>query len=213
MTLNEDNGEERPSALDATPAKHYDIISSSNLDSNSSPSSLPLTKILIVGTFIIIIGMGVLSLATIPPEGSPLIGKALNDDLDFKIQLLDENESSLSVFNGTPIILDLMATWCPPCLEQIAIFKSIKIYYPDVQIISVTIDLRDTIDKLSKFKEEQEINWIVGRDITGKGAQTYLFPTAGIPILVYFNSNGIIKKHHEGKVEYETLSSWINKYG
>jgi thiol-disulfide isomerase/thioredoxin len=204
MALNEEKGEERTGTIDITPTIHDD----------SPQSSIPLTKILIVGTFIIIIGMGVLSLATISPEDSPLIGKALNNDLDFKIQLLDENESTLSAFNGAPIILDLMATWCGPCLEQIIIFKSITNFYPEVQIISLSIDLNyDDINTLTQYKEKHEMEWVIGRDITQKAAKTYLLPKALIPTLVYFDSNGIIRKHHEGKVEYETLSSWINKYG
>ncbi len=198
-------------SLDSIKTKRQNII--------TSQSSFLTPKILLASLFIVIIGMAlVLSLGGFTQQTNNDANKDRESSeesfTDFKIQLLDGSEILFSDFIGKPIILDLMATWCGPCITQIGYFQTVHVNFPNVQIISVTIDLNyDDINTLTQFKDEHKMEWVVGRDITQEAAETYLLPTAGIPTLAYFNSTGIMKQHHEGLVDYETLSTWINNYG
>ncbi|MHA2328777.1 MAG: TlpA family protein disulfide reductase, partial [Candidatus Hodarchaeales archaeon] len=132
-------------------------VSSSN---TISPFTLAMAVIIIS-----IVGLTIISLAsTFQPNnsgvgGPPNLGTSLSDNLDFRIQLLNETEVMLSDYSGKPIILDFMATWCTFCKQQNDVFKDFKPDFPNVQIISVTVDLKDTIADLTTYKENYGITW------------------------------------------------------
>ncbi|MHA2329601.1 MAG: TlpA family protein disulfide reductase [Candidatus Hodarchaeales archaeon] len=187
--------------------------------SPSSPTSLSTTKIVGVSTLIIIIGFVILSSGNfgniqqrpqIPQqeEGETREGN-ITEALDFKIQLLDSSEVMLSDYEGEPIILDLFATWCQPCITQIAYFKTVRRDFPHVQIVSVSVDLTDDISTLTQFKANHDMAWVVGRDITRRGGQIY--SANAIPTLAFINSKGVMTHWEQGVTPYGTLVDWINQ--
>ena len=136
--------------------KYNDVISS--LDSlstqqhkikSNNPATVPITKIVVAIVAIGIVSLGILSLGPSPftPEG--LVSKTIDSEsIDFSFQLLDGSEANLSDYKGQPLFLDLFATWCGPCKDQIKEFKSLIATYPYVQILSITVDNSDTVPKL-----------------------------------------------------------------
>lgn len=191
------------SSIDSIQAKRREVTP-------KTPSSVPIGKIILAIVFVSIVGLGFLSLGNLSSNpSSDTLGDSLANKYDFKIQLLDETEVMLSDYVGQPIILDLMATWCAPCKTQLPELKSLQSNFPNVQIVSVSISLdTDDISKLTQYKEDNNMNWIVGRDITQKGAQA--FSANYIPTLAFINSEGIVKQQYSGVVYYETLVDWIN---
>lgn len=65
-------------------------------------------------------------------EGSPAI--------DFSFKDIDGKEYHLSDFKGTPIYIDIWATWCLPCLAQKPDFEELSELYPDIQFLGISID-------------------------------------------------------------------------
>ncbi len=177
-----------------------------------TPSSVPTGKIILVVIFISIVGLGFLSLGNLENTSNPsseIPGSSLAEQYDFKIQLLDETEVMLSDYVGDPIILDLMATYCEPCKTQIGYLQDLQSNFPNIRVISVSIAPDyDDISKLTKYKEDNDMNWIVGRDITQNGAKA--FSANYIPTLAFINSAGTVKQYNQGVVEYNTLVAWIN---
>lgn len=48
---------------------------------------------------------------------------------DFVVQTLDGKVTKLSNFRGRPVLLNLWATWCPPCIEEIPFLNRIQQRY------------------------------------------------------------------------------------
>lgn len=181
----------------------------------NNSSNISLTKILGVSAFIIIIVFGLMSLTNPPQQNTnpstpsnPVEG-SISDALDFKIQLLDSSEVMLSDYTGSPILLDLFATWCQPCIQQISYFQEVRKDFPNVKIISVTVDLNDDIPTLTQFKANHNMDWVVGRDITRDGGR--IFSANYIPTLAFINSEGTLKHWEQGVTPYSTLKAWINE--
>ena len=186
-----------------------------NLQPESDPSIKPTTLIMvivIVGIFSVILlsfgsGLG-------PNEGKDyLFGSfeadtSLTEGLDVKIELLDESQIWFSDYIGEPIILDLFATWCDPCLTQISHLQTIHDQYPNVRILSISIDLSDTRTMLTSYKADQNMDWVVGRDITRQGASIY--DAFSIPTMVYFDADGKLQHYEVGVTGAATIISWIN---
>jgi thiol-disulfide isomerase/thioredoxin len=183
-------------------------------NSFDTPKDTSLTKIIGISAFILIIAFGIIiSLNNAPLQqntnsDNPIEG-SISESLDFKIELLDGSKVNLSDYAGSPIILDLFATWCQPCIEQISYFHDVRENFPNVQIISVTIDLNDDIPALTQFKADHNMDWVVGRDITRKGGQ--IFSANYIPTIAFINSAGTLKHWEQGVTSYNTLKAWINE--
>ncbi|MFX0052861.1 MAG: TlpA family protein disulfide reductase [Candidatus Hodarchaeota archaeon] len=182
-------------------------------NSFDTPKNTSLTKIIGIGVIIIIVAFGaILSLENAPFQqdinSNDQVGGSISESLDFQIQLLDGSLVWLSDFSGSPIILDLFATNCQPCIDQIAIFQDVRTNYPSVQIISVSVNLNlDTIFTLTNFKETHDMDWVVGRDINHTASDIY--SVNYIPTLVFFNTEGTRTQQHVGLTEYKTLAKWI----
>ena len=195
--------------------KYNDEISS--LDSLSTQqhkmepnnqATIRITNIVIAIVAIGIVSLGILSLEPSPFSPAGLVGKTIDSEsVDFSFQLLNGSETKLSNYKGQPLFLDLFAINCPPCKAQIKEFKSLIATYPYVQILSITVDNSDTIANLEDFGSETGITWTIGRDNTYKGTEN--FKVNNIPTIVFFNSNGVLKKIEIGLHYYATLASWV----
>ncbi|MHA2203178.1 MAG: TlpA family protein disulfide reductase [Candidatus Hodarchaeales archaeon] len=189
------------SSIDSIQGKQHTMTSAS--------SSFSVTKILIGFAFISIIALGILSLGNYQLTQPNPSGSSISDHLNFAFELVDGKEVMLSDYAGDPIILDLMATWCGPCKTQLGELTSLQSSFPNVQIISVSIDPDfDTISKLTQYKNDNHITWTVGRDITQAGKEA--FSASSIPTVAFINSAGKLKQINNGVVFYDTLVDWIN---
>jgi thiol-disulfide isomerase/thioredoxin len=79
--------------------------------------------------------------------------------LDAKVfnEILDESK-------GSVLVVNVWATWCGPCIEEMPDLIKLADYYRDknVKIIGISIDYIDEIEsKISPFLNEQKLNFQV----------------------------------------------------
>ncbi|MHA2246753.1 MAG: TlpA family protein disulfide reductase [Candidatus Hodarchaeales archaeon] len=184
--------------LDSIHSKHQDT---------SPRNSLPITKIVVAGTFISIIILGIFSLGNLSQEVNS--EDSITGSLDFKIQLLNSSEVMLSDFIGEPIILEFMTSWCDTCKIQNEELKAFNADFSNIHILSVSVDLDDSITQLINYKNNYGITWTMGRDINRQGAK--LFDFQHIPTVAFFDSAGILRHKKTGVASYDNLVEWFNE--
>lgn len=138
------------------------------------------------------------------PTGTTKFGDA--NSLTLVFQDLSGVNFDLKQFDGKHIILDIMATWCGPCKEQIDVLQIIKADFPDAVIVSASSDSDDTISKLTEYKNDNGMTWHVLRDVYGVSED---FSVTSIPTLIHITPEYTIKEIGIGVQSYETLESWI----
>lgn len=109
---------------------------------------------------------------------------------DFIVQTIKGEYIELENLQGEIVILDFMATWCPPCRREILHLKEVysNKSYENLHIISIDIDVSESIDELTKFKETYKINWILARGPSL--GETYKI--SSIPAIYILNEQGNI---------------------
>ncbi len=192
-------------SLDSIQVKRKSMASSSGTSGNSVKPTTVVMAVVIVA----IAATLLLSFGSLPSTQNTESEVKLTDGFDFQIELLNSSQVMLSDFLGEPIILDFFATWCQPCATQIVELQKLQVKHPNVHIISVSIESDDTISVLEGYSLDHGMDWIVGRDVTAKGASRYQITS--IPTMAFFNSQGIRKyiDHPPGITSESVMSSWI----
>jgi cytochrome c biogenesis protein CcmG/thiol:disulfide interchange protein DsbE len=127
---------------------------------------------------------------------------------DFAFTTLDGETTHLSDYRGKVVILDMWATWCSPCQLQMLELRKVYENYSrnDVEIFSIDIDQRETIQQINSFldiynENSYELTWIFGMD-DGSIWDTYKVGSGGIPALCIFDRDGALTFSHEGLTVY-----------
>jgi len=118
---------------------------------------------------------------------------------DFTVRDVDSGSTyHLSDFRGTVVILDLFATWCPPCQISIPFLRQLHSQYSlsEVRIISVDVDGTESQSKVSDFRQEESMDWIVSLD---DGAHiNSVYGTGNIPTFYIIDQDGDIQWSDSG---------------
>jgi thiol-disulfide isomerase/thioredoxin len=65
-------------------------------------------------------------------------GTAVGDILpDFETDLLGGGQFHLADYRGQPVIINLWATTCAPCIEELPYYEQLKEAHPDVEILAI----------------------------------------------------------------------------
>jgi thiol-disulfide isomerase/thioredoxin len=120
--------------------------------------------------------------------------------MESKIELISGKPIKLSDFAGKVIVVDLWATWCGPCRQEIPFLKDLAKEFKDkgLQIIGLTTeDKTRDLDAVKDFVKEFKINYPIGwanREI----AMDIMAGRGSIPQTVVIGKDGKIKKHLVG---------------
>ncbi|MFO7262417.1 MAG: TlpA family protein disulfide reductase [Symbiobacteriaceae bacterium] len=97
---------------------------------------------------------------------------------------------SLARLRGEPVLLNIWATWCPPCREEMPLLQALHEEYGPrgLRVIGVSIDARGAESAIREFVEEYGIGFTILYDPDGR--VTRAFRSAGVPETFLIGRNG-----------------------
>jgi thiol-disulfide isomerase/thioredoxin len=97
-------------------------------------------------------------------------------------------EIRLSDFKGKPVVLNLWATWCAPCVEEMPSLDRLQRDFPGVQVVAVSLDKQGE-DKVREFYAEQGLKHLkIYADPSMKSLAALGVP--GLPATILIASDG-----------------------
>jgi thiol-disulfide isomerase/thioredoxin len=114
----------------------------------------------------------------------------------FTLSDLDGNEVTLSDFAGKVVILDLWATWCPPCRQEIPFLVSLYEEYKDqgLAVVGVGLD-RGGADVLSSFVDANSVTYTI---LVGNEAVSRDYRVSSIPTTFMIGRDGRVASREVG---------------
>ncbi|MFQ5480272.1 MAG: TlpA disulfide reductase family protein [Thermodesulfobacteriota bacterium] len=111
--------------------------------------------------------------------------------IDFTLPDLEGAEHKLSDYRGNVVFLNIWATWCGPCKEEMPSmqFMHEKFKGKPFKIVAVSIDSTPDSD-VKKFADELGLTFIILHDRKGDIKDTY--KTTGVPETFIIDQNGIV---------------------
>ncbi|KAA9395842.1 TlpA family protein disulfide reductase [Haloarcula sp. CBA1130] len=137
------------------------------------------------------------------------------DQLPVRVETLDARGSSAGETAvpspGTVTVVDLFATWCAPCDDQLKILDTIRPEYPEAEFVSVTNERPSetlTRTEISEWWNRNGGAWTVGLD---PGSELLAaFGADGLPYIAIADASGTIQFSHSGLAGEEALRNELD---
>jgi len=113
---------------------------------------------------------------------------------DFILQTPDGEEYTLSELKGNAVLVNLWATWCPPCRAEMPAIERMYREYKDQGFVVLAVDMtyQDNPADIMPFIQEYDLTFPVLLDETGKVGAAYQLRS--LPSSYFINRAGIIQE-------------------
>lgn len=108
---------------------------------------------------------------------------------------------------GRPVLVNVLASWCGPCREELPVLLDAYDAHPDVAFLG--IDHLDARADAERFVEEQDIRFPTLLDLQGEVA--YAVEGRGMPTTVIFDTDGRLIAHHSGPLDAPQLDELLGR--
>jgi len=113
---------------------------------------------------------------------------------DFTLQTLDGETVTLSDLRGQAVLINLWATWCPPCRAEMPAIQKLYAEYKDqgFEVMAVNMTYQDIPTAVLPFTQEHALTFPVLLDETGDVASKY--ELRSLPSSFFINRDGFIQE-------------------
>lgn len=128
---------------------------------------------------------------------------------DFEIQMLDGSSFRLEDCRGRATVINLWATWCTPCINELPFFNELQLKYPDDCIVlAIHSDLiTDDVDEYLK-----QFNYEIGFAIDETAEVKELVGgTTMLPQTIVLDRKGIVAYNQIGSITFEKLEEIVKE--
>ncbi len=96
----------------------------------------------------------------------------------------------LEKLRGHIVVLNLWATWCPPCVEELPSLLAMHRALPDVEVVAISMDSDDGVYR--SFLLRHHVDLVTVRDESGR--VNALYGTAQIPETYIIDRQGVLRR-------------------
>jgi cytochrome c biogenesis protein CcmG/thiol:disulfide interchange protein DsbE len=149
-------------------------------------------------TFILLLGLTWIFLSA-DRTGLSSAGKTVAPQMgflapDFELKTTADKSIRLADLRGQTVLVNLWATWCPPCRAEM---KTIEVVYNDYKdkglaVLAVNMTYQDERAKIGPFVSEQGLTFPILLDETGEMAKAYQLKS--LPSSYFIDREGIIQE-------------------
>ena len=113
---------------------------------------------------------------------------------DFTLDLLGGGTVSLSELRGKVVVVNLWASWCPPCRAEMPALQ--RVYEADrargLEILAVNTTFQDSEADAAQFVSEFGLTFPVALDRAGEVSRRYLL--RALPTTFFIDRGGVIRE-------------------
>lgn len=112
---------------------------------------------------------------------------------DFTLELLGGGEVTLSDLRGQVVMVNLWASWCPPCRQEMPDIEQVYQDFKDdgLVVLAVNTTYQDSEAGAAAFVQEFGLTFPIPLDRTGAVARQYQL--RGLPSTYFIDRKGVIQ--------------------
>ena len=128
----------------------------------------------------------------------------------FLVTTLDDQSVGLDRYQGKVVLLNVWATWCAPCLEEMPSMERLyqQLSGTDFEILAVSVDFPVNggapVEALESFARELDLSFPILYSPPGTpGSIQKVFQTAGVPESFLIGKDGVIYRRLAGPTVWD----------
>ncbi|HIZ50315.1 MAG TPA: TlpA family protein disulfide reductase [Candidatus Pseudomonas excrementavium] len=128
---------------------------------------------------------------------------------ELHLNTLEEQPISLLSYQGRPTVVNLWATWCPPCRREMPVFEQAQAEFPGVDIVMV--NQGESAQQAQAFLESQGLTLSdvlldpFSRTMHAVGARA-------LPTTLFFDAEGQLVDSHMGELTMASFKSNMSRH-
>lgn len=130
----------------------------------------------------------------------------LRDDVrlpGLALQTLDGTPTSLASLEGRPVVVNLWATWCPPCVREMPVLQRAQVEHPEIHF--VFLNQGESPEKVQRFLARHALS-LRNVLLDAKGLGGAHFNQAALPTTLFFDASGRLVDQRVGELSHATLA-------
>lgn len=127
-----------------------------------------------------------------PPLVLPLVGGETVDLADLR---------------GKPVWVNFMATWCPPCQDELPLMAGFEARYEDTGLVVLAVDVKESEDEVQAFFAGMGIYVPVALD--KDGAAQSAWGAVALPVHFWIDADGIVRDGALGGIGPDVMAQGL----
>lgn len=121
---------------------------------------------------------------------------------------LNDEPVDMASFKGQPAVVNLWATWCPPCRREMPVLAEAQARHADVHVVFANQgEGQGTIEQYLNAESLELRNVLL--DTGGRLSQHFV--ARGMPTTLFFDASGRLVDTHMGELSGARLADYIDK--
>ena len=97
----------------------------------------------------------------------------------------------LAALRGKPVWVNFMATWCPPCRDELPLMNGFAARYQATRLVILVIDVREEEGVVAAFAQGLGTTLPLGLDGDGRAAEAW--GARALPVHFWIDAEGIVR--------------------
>ena len=137
--------------------------------------------------------------------GSFLLSMPVEKDVQLTatpVLTLQGGATSLKAFAGKPTVVNVWASWCPPCIREMPVLSKAQQQYPDIHF--VFLNQGEAAETVQKFLSARNLT-LENVLLDPQGAIAKQYDARGLPTTLFFDATGRLIDKRMGELSHATL--------
>jgi len=125
---------------------------------------------------------------------------------DVTIHTLDGEPTELRSFAGKPVVLNLWASWCPPCRREMPVLSAAQSEHGNVHFVFA--NQHEMADDVRRFLAAQRMS--IQNVLLDSGLLAAEYDAPGLPTTLFFDRTGRLQRIHLGELSAPRLADYLS---
>jgi cytochrome c biogenesis protein CcmG/thiol:disulfide interchange protein DsbE len=128
---------------------------------------------------------------------------------DFSLPNLDSTNIALSDLKGQVLLINVWATWCPPCRLEMPSIQAAYEQYHDQGFTVLAVNLQEDPPTVAAFMRDYQLTFPALLDRNGQVSRAY--QAGALPSSFFVDRRGVIRAVYRGPMPRSTIAGTVEQ--
>ncbi len=128
---------------------------------------------------------------------------------DFALPVLDGSTLKLSDLKGQVVLINVWATWCPPCRAEMPTIQAAYEQYADQGFTVLAVNLRENPRAVAAFMQQFGLTFPAPLDLDGQVSSAYR--ASVLPSSFFVDRKGVIRAVYRGPMPRSVIAGTVEQ--